>query len=598
MKDIGTKKNRKTILQWGKVLLPLWISCLLAEVVAFTAWTGPYPRKWKILLVCIIPHIMIAVAGMIPVIWNVIADLERRIVRWIQNFKKKQWNWKKAIGVLAADCGLGFVLERILALISEGSISSPWNVRKWIWAVTIVFLISLYVCYRQVIIEKIEIIIFLVILSIGSVYVTTLPVSCGISWDDEAHFHNALMLSHILDGRMTQADADILNGFVNTALEHNIYEEEAHEEWVSTLNADQKSGIWGPDARIKPTIQNWVYIPSAIGLTIGRALGLPYSMSFVLGKWCNLLVYAVLIYCSIRKLKSGKMIAAVVSLLPPCILMASSYSRDPWMIGFIMLGFSYFISEIQDKEKKINLWDMIVMVGAFTIGVAPKAVYVPLVMICFFMPKEKFKNEKLCKRFRIGVLVATLILLATFAVPFVLSSGGAIEDTRGGTDVNAAAQTMYILQNPMKYLALLFGFLWDYASLEATRNSLTYLHYFGTADYALLLEVLLFVVVFTDRTEIDGTVKWQPKVVTLIMAYGAICLAATAMYIAYTPYKADTILGCQYRYILQIMFPVLYVIGSVPIENRMRKDWYRGIILGILSFILLNGVWKLCISAF
>ncbi len=598
MSSVEEKESKKGIWQKVIVLLPIWFCCLLAELVAFGAWVGPYPRMWKILLVCLIPHLMIAVLGMIPIVNRWIAEIERRIIEWCCGLKQRQWHWKKSILVLLADCGLGLLIERILTWASEDSLTAEWNARKWIWAATIVFLISLFVCYRQLLIEKIEVIVLLVILSIGTVYVTTLPVSCGISWDDEAHFHNSLMMSHILDGRMTTADADILNGFVDTALEHNIYEKEAHQEWVQQLNADQATGIWGQDARIRPTIQNWVYIPAAVGLAVGRALHLPYHMTFVLGKWCNLLVYAVLVYWSIRKLKSGKMIAAVVSLLPPCILMAASYARDPWMIGFIMLGFSWFIGEIQDTGKKLKIWDMVVMLGAFVLGVAPKAVYVPLVLICFFMPKEKFQSEKQCRRFRLVMLGATLLLLATFAVPFIMSSGGAVEDTRGGSEVNAAAQTAYILQNPFRYLGVLFSFLGEYASLEAGRTYLTYLHYFGTADYALVIEVLLFVVAFTDRSEVDCRVKWQPKIATLVMSFGAICLAATAMYIAYTPYKADTILGCQYRYMLQIMFPVLYVIGSIPVENRMRKDWYRGIILGISAFVLLNGVWDLCIRAF
>ena len=598
MNDIETKKNSKITGQRVRVLLPIWICCLLAELIAFGAWVGPYPRAWKILVACLIPHLMIAVVGMIPIVNQCIAEVERRILKWFHSLKERQWNWKKAVLVLVVDCGLGLILERILTWTSEGNLTAAWNIRKWIWAVTIMFLVSLFVCYRQMMIEKIEVIVFFVILSVGSVYVTTLPVSCGISWDDEAHFHNSLMFSHTLDGRMTAGDWDILNGFVDTALEHDIYEEEAHQAWVEQLNADQESGEWGPDARIWPTIQNWVYFPAAIGLMIGRALHLPYHMIFMLGKWCNLLVYSVLVYWSIRKLKSGKMIAAVVSLLPPCILMAASYSRDPWMIGFIMLGFSWFIGEIQDREKKLEIWDMAIMIGAFVLGVAPKAVYVPLVLICFFMPKEKFKSEKQCKRFRWAAAIATILLLATFAVPFIMSSGGAVEDTRGGSDVNAAAQTAYILQAPFQYIGMLFKFLGEYASLEAGRVYLNYLHYFGTADYALLTEALLLVVAFTDRSEVDGRVKWQPKVVTLIMSLGAICLAATAMYIAYTPYKADTILGCQYRYMLQFMFPVLYVIGSIPMENKMRKDWYRGIVLGISAFILLNGVWDLCISGF
>lgn len=590
------EKGKSEMILWLKRMLPIWVCMLLGELILYRAWIGPYPSTWKMIVVCIVPFPIVALLGRISILYQWLSKAEDVIVNWLLGWKNH--DWKKNLLVVLIDVLLAVILERIMAVVAKEGITADFNFRKAFFAFAIVALISIFICYRDMLAKKIETAVFFTVIIIGTVYVTVLPVSCGISWDDEAHFHNALMLSHILDGRMTLGDADILNGFVDTALEHNIYTEEAHAEWVEKLNADEDSGVWGADGRIYPTLQNWCYIPSAIGLLIGRAIGLPYSGIFILGKWCNLFVYALLLYFGIKRIKSGKMIAAVVGLLPPCILMASSYARDPWMIGFLILGFCYFIGEIQEPDKKIKLSSMVIIIGAFVLGVSPKAIYVPMVLIAAFLPKEKFASEKQCRNFRICVLAATVLILATFIVPFILSSGGGVEDTRGGSEVDAAGQTAYILQHPITYIKTLFTFLKDYASLEAGRTYLAYLHYFGTAQYSLVLQVLLFVTAFTDRDKCDVYVKWQPKVVTVVMSFGAICLAATAMYIAYTPLKADTILGCQYRYMLQVMFPVLYVLGSIPIENKMRKDWYRGIILAISAFVLLSAVWELCISGF
>lgn len=590
------KKEKIQNILWIKRMIPIWICMLVGVIVLCRAWVGPFPPKWKMAVAIVLPFPVISLLGRVPWFYNWLISIENFIVEWIKGLKNH--NWKKTILIIIADVFLAFVMERLMGFVAKGSITTGFNFRKAIFAFAIMALVSIFMCYRNMLIKRVEMAVFFAVMLIGTVYVTVLPVSCGISWDDEAHFHNALMLSHTLDGRMTLGDADILNGFVDTALEHNIYTEKAHQTWVDTINADNASGVWGADGRIMPTLQNWCYIPSAIGLILGRALSIPYSMIFVLGKWCNLLVYAILLYFGIKKLKSGKMIAAVVGMLPPCILMASSYARDPWMIGFIMLGFCYFIGEIQEPDKKITIPDLVIMLGAFVLGVSPKAIYVPMVLIAAFLPKEKFATERQCKIFRICVLIATLAVLASFAIPFILSSGGAVEDTRGGSGVNAAGQTAYILHHPITYAKTLFTFLWEYASLEAGQTYLSYLHYFGTAKYSLVLQALLLVTAFTDKEKCDTYVKWQPKVVTLLMSFGAICLAATAMYIAYTPLKSDTILGCQYRYMLQVMFPVLYVFGSIHVENNVRKDWYRGVILGISSFVLLSAVWQLCISGF
>ncbi|MBR1391678.1 MAG: DUF2142 domain-containing protein [Lachnospiraceae bacterium] len=583
--------------KWFLELLPYWIVCLLAELAEISAWVGPYPSMKKILIACLIPHVLILICGAIRPVHRWMVAIEQFLWKQLKTLKNHQW--KKGLLMVGADVVLACVSERILTWIANGSLTAPYHFRKAVFSFTVWFILSLLIVFRDELRTKIELVVFLVILSTGTAYVTTVPVSCGISWDDEMHFHFSLYLEHILHGRMTYADADILNKYYTTALEHDIYTEETHAQWLAQLNADAASGAYGPDGRMWPVIEYWCYIPGAIGLTIGNALHLPYALVFMLGKWCNLLLYAVLIYFSMKRIKTGKMLVASVAMLPPCILMAASYSRDPYMIGFIMLGFCYFIGELQEPNKQLKLWDMAIILGAFVIGVMPKAIYVPLILIVLFMPKEKFASVRQCRIYRICVVLATLLVLATFAVPFVSSGGGAVEDTRGGSEVSASGQTAFILGHPLQYTMVLLNFLRSYLSLSKAVTDLGSMHYFGTASFVPLLIVLLFVVAFTDREErYDRSVKASVRVAGLILSLGAVCLAATAMYIAFTAVGSEEIMGCQYRYLLQVMFPMLYLVFWIPMNNRMKKEWYRGIILAILSVVELHALWTQCIAGF
>ena len=196
-------------------------------------------------------------------------------------------------------------------------------------------------------------------------------------------------------------------------------------------------------------------MPACVGMTVGRVVGLPYHMIFLLGRWCNLLTYALLVYIAIGRLKSGKMIAASVAMLPQIIFMASTYSRDPWMIGFIMIGMCHMIGCLQDKDKKFQIKDVAVMVGCIFVGIMPKAVYFPLVFVVVFIPSDRFENKWVKKVTVILAVLAMAVAVASFALPFIQTSGASATDVRGGENVNSGSQASYVLNNPLKYLSLI-----------------------------------------------------------------------------------------------------------------------------------------------
>ncbi len=571
-----------------KTSFPYCVLVLILEIMGLLSWIGHYPSKYKVLAIFMVPYILILLCACVPftkkIMDRLLQIIKQSVVDLVTHLKNQNWI-KLSI----------FIGINLVVLIGLMIFLQP---RKALFIYVIFFLISLFVTFKNLLTEKIEVAVFLIVLAVGTVYALALPVSLGISWDDETHFKNASMLSHILDGRVSDADMDVLTRFVSTALEHDIYTEEPHSQWVEKINHDYEYGNWVAIGRLRPTTNNWCYIPNAIGLFLGRVLSLPYSTMFVLGRFTNLLAYATLVYFALKKIKSGKMLLASVALLPPCIFMAASYSRDPWMIGFIMLGFSYLIGEIQTPEKKLSILDMVIIIGSFYIGISPKAIYVPMILIGLFMPKAKFKTDKQCVIYRVCVIVAAMMLLASFMLPFISSSGGGVQDSRGGSEVNAGSQTQYILSAPMEYTGILLRFIGQYTSLGNAQMNLDYMHYLGSGKNALLIMILLAVVAITDREECDKRVGKALKLTTLVMGFGVICLAATAMYIAFTPYMYETILGCQYRYMLQIMFPTLFVLGCLPVQNNIPKVWYRGVVLGIYSYVLLSNVWILCISTF
>ena len=174
---------------------------------------------------------------------------------------------------------------------------------------------------------------------------------------------------------------------------------------------------------------------------LARGLGLPFVKVFYAGKLGNLFMYGLLIYFAIKRLRSGKMILAVTAMLPANIFLASSYSYDIWLIGLTMLGIAYIAGVIQDWAGgiQVRIKDIIIILGSLTLGFAPKAVYFPMLLLVFLIPRAGFKSKKLYRGMCIAAAVCIIFVLMTFMLPFIVGGPGE-GDLRGGEDVNSAGR--------------------------------------------------------------------------------------------------------------------------------------------------------------
>ncbi len=524
-------------------------------------------------------------------------------MKWITNkelhFPQISKDVRKLMVILVAAAVLAFGLERAIAALFYENDAFFWG--RYAAVFVVLELTALFVCFREIVAKKVEVAVLVIILSVGTIYATALPSSCGISWDDEVHYQYTMLMSHLFNRNISEAEAYCMSHFPETALEHDGYDRESRKELNEEIDRLQHQHREEMEGRIWPRYRNLCYVPMAFGLWLGRLFSLPYHMTFMLGRWCNLLVYAILAYLSIRKLKSGKMIASVITLIPFNIFMASSYSYDPWMTGWFLYGFCCFFGELQQPEKKMSIREWIFMVAAFFIGAGPKLIYIPLMLLVLFLPKEKYASPRQRKIMLAAAacvfLVAGVRMLFLFAEP----GGDSIQDVRGGSDVDAFGQISYIFAHPWEYTKLLLGFLADYVSPKSANYYFSYLHYFTNLKptvHSSLLVATLLVVTFTDKNVYDTRIRAVPRIVTYVLSFGVLCLVATSMYVAFTAVGSGEIQGCQYRYIAPLLFPALYCLGSGNIQNRMKREYYNGIVLAVCALVSVHAVWVYGINVY
>lgn len=583
-----TKNMNGKIKNYFAALLVMAIVCVIFLRSFYWPVEGIGKRRvlvWMIALfgVCVVPVLMVKVNGLYRFVENL-----REFLTTIAVVAKR--NKRKIISffvVNAIGVGISWILTY---LISKYILIVDFNIRILYTLVTLNIIFTFVAYTWEKASKKPEIIFAAIMLFVGVFSIAVTPNRVGVSWDDQIHYERTLEISNALNGIMYEADEiNIANApfYGRVGNEREIEAERAklldtsYETKTSNFKEFTNYDIW--------TIS---YIPSAIGIVLGRGLGLNYAGVFNMGRLFNLIMYTMLIFFAIRKIKYGKVLIATIGLIPTSIYMAASYSYDTWVTGFTILGFSYFFSELQDNEPLKNK-NILIMIGAIMIGCMPKAIYFPFLFPLLFMPKKKFESSKQRRWYYLAVVGTGVLLVATFLLP-ILISGAGTGDVRGGADVNSTEQIKFILKNPLLYAKILLKFFVKYITLDGTTEMLDSLAYAGRGCIYVIVSFVLTSLAFLDRGEKEKN-HVIVKSASVLGCAMAILLSATALYISFTAVASNTVAGMQGRYMIPTIFPALYSLGIGGTTHKINKNAFVCVPMLIIALTYICNMFAFCV---
>ncbi len=513
------------------------------------------------------------------VYFNIFTKIKNRLYAAGKYIKGHPRKTGKVIGVTA---GIIVVLC-ILLYVGLKLIHRTPHPLYFVCVAAVGFMISMAILFYKHAGKKPEYFFLLIFLTAAVMIATLTPTTIAcMSWDDETHYAKTLELSYFgEDARITDADIAFIE-----RIHPNTFAFADQQAVYGQMEQQYQDGVTYTKPNPGVRVDNVAYLPGAIALFLGRMFSLSFHNILILARIAILVLFAALCFFAIRKIKSGKMILILIALLPTNVYLASNFSYDTWVTGFLMLGLAWFFGELQEPNKKLSIRNWIIMLAAMTISVIPKAVYFPLIALLFFMPKTKFSSGKTYLIYRTSIAIAILAVLAAFILP-LLSGGSDITDVRGGSDVNASEQIAYILANPFAYIQTIAEFLPSYLSIGNAQMYITSFAYLGKGLLYEVLLVLLWFVAFTDRNEFDRFTTTVPhKIRTLLLVFITIICVASSMYIAFTPVGSNTINGVQARYIIPVIFPVLFVIGSANMMKIPNRNLYNTAVFTLSAAIL------------
>ena len=438
------------------------------------------------------------------------------------------------------------------------------------YRIIVVALFAIMLCClwekRKMVASNIEYGFCIIALVTGMVMLIALPTN-KVGWDEEVHFNTAYSLSVWPGGEWLsrepagQLEVTHYNWPYN---QPGSYEEK--NELNNILDASYSDGE--PATLVEGKLGGFsfpAFVFSALFIKMVRVLGGDFSLMFFAGRLANLLLYVFVMTLAIKMAPIGKRILTFIALMPTSIFQAVVYTYDNFVFSFIMLGVALILREWLSQNGKVNCRNMILAYGGLVLGIFPKAVYAPIVLLALLIPKEKFQNQKQSKVIKIAGIIIFLLLMASFVVPQLIAPEMKT-DIRGGA-VDSAEQMSLILGNIPTYICVLFknimDTLPDYILGEPVYRALGHLQASG---FQYLIPITIVFLIFVDRVDENKYKKIiiKDRICIFVILAAAIALIWTALYISFTVPGNTFIAGVQGRYYR----PLLYL-GFVILENKL-----------------------------
>ena len=152
------------------------------------------------------------------------------------------------------------------------------------------------------------------------------------------------------------------------------------------LNPDDRSFIASFAAPYSPH----VYFPQALGLLVGRKLGLGPLALLYLGTLCTLVFCICLFYWSIKKTPVLKWVFCLLAATPMNLSLAASCSQDAVVNGLAFLFTASVIDLALSPDKKLTAGSVLfpAIVGAL-LAPAKGGAYAPMLAFFLFIPVRK-----------------------------------------------------------------------------------------------------------------------------------------------------------------------------------------------------------------
>ena len=401
--------------------------------------------------------------------------------------------------------------------------------------------------------------------------------------DEYAHFASAYSLSSQLMGQEVYNEEGLVQMREEDArlLLPELCIESYEEVYGDFFRLDHSAGVIGYGHETMDVAFH-AYLPQALGITLGRILGLGQMLTIYLGRLCNLLFFVFCCWQAVRLAPFGKMAFLGTALLPMTLELVSSLSYDAFAIGLGLL-FTAYVLQLAYEREQVGRRELAVLAVLLALLAPCKMVYIPLAGLCFLIPREKFGTKK--RYLQAALFVAACMTASVLLVnldKILVYFQGTEDPVEWAGDV-AGYSFSAVLAQPLEALRVIGN------TLVRRLPGYVYSMFGGSLgwlQYEIDAVLILFLMVWTALTALpagevadtsDGTVLsngtvpqsgrdgagrargaggWMParhRLVSLALCFGTVFATLLIMLMSWTPLDSPVVEGVQGRYFLPVL---------------------------------------------
>lgn len=383
---------------------------------------------------------------------------------------------------------------------------------------------------------------------LGVLFMIFLPP--GQAPDEQNHFRRAYGVAHgnlMVDSGGSQLPDDISANLRSTP------EKETYRRILSSI-LTSASDTYTEQKYTNTAIYNPIcYLPQIIAAIIGRIFNLSILASAYLMEIFNYAAYVTLIYFAIKLIPKFKAFLVFLALSPMALQESVSLAPDAITIGLCLFLIAYVCHMAYEKKGTMSKWEILILYVMATILGFCKIVYLPLVLLYFLIPAERFGSKKRKTIHAICIAITVAVLNGAWLLASTKIAGDGLRE-----GVSTATQFSILLRSPLGYLKLVL----------MTVNELIFVWLDGVLGMSLgafvvnfptfyrFFALTFFIILIAQR---DEKIEKMPNRDRLVMTAIFLLISTfvlTVEFLQWTPTNAPLIEGVQGRYFIPIMLLV------------------------------------------
>lgn len=337
------------------------------------------------------------------------------------------------------------------------------------------------------------------------------------------------------------------------------------------------------------------YFPQVVGIALARILDFNSEQLLYCGRFFGLLWYVFIMYWAVKKIPFGKMALFAIGSFPMTMQMVMSYNYDSVLFGACFFVLAYLMHLIYEKQKVG--WKDIVLITVLALVIAKiKFIYLPIIGLALFIPKEKFGS------IRKKMASASVVLFAS-AITVLLQKMSVVQNLAVSHVTNSLEQTEaisigYIIKNPVAIMNLFFRTfeheLTNYLT-GMVASPLGYLELWVPTLVAFAFIGVLLVSIWSEtKNRMDITLKIRAFSLALVGIVAA--MAFTAIICDCTPVNSQRIVGFQGRYLLPVLPLAIILLKNKKTILSKNMDKYLILFLSYLHCFMIFYVSRIIIG--